>query len=196
MNWDTLFFINSFLLGVGLAMDSFSVSVANALDEPGMSMGKRMGISFTFGFFQALMPLIGWLCVRTVVDSFRSFEKLVPWIALILLLFIGGKMLLEGIRGEESGTEKTGVGFWGLMLQGVATAIDALSVGFATSHYPFPMAFVSSLIIGAVTYVICIFGCRIGSSVGNRLSGRASILGGLILIFIGIEIFVRGVFAK
>ena len=133
MNWNFMFFFNSVLLGVGLAMDAFSVSLANGLNEPDMKRSKICGIAGTFGFFQALMPVIGWICVHTVVQYFSAFEKLIPWIALVLLLFIGGKMLIEGIKNEEEESEKSGVGFGALMVQGIATSIDALSVGFTIS---------------------------------------------------------------
>ena len=196
MNWDAYFFINSILLGVGLAMDSFSVSIANAMSEPEMKLGKRLAIAGTFGGFQALMPLIGWVCVRFVVELFAAFEPFIPWIALLLLLYIGGKMLWEGIRGRGEDEIPEGVGFWGLMLQGVATAIDALSVGFTIEEYDLPMALVSVLIIGVVTFAISLAGCLIGRKAGKALSSRAPILGGVILIFIGLEIFIRGVFFK
>ncbi len=196
MDWDLLFFINSFLLGVGLAMDSFSVSIANSLNEPDMGRGKRLAIAGTFGGFQAFMPLIGWFCVREAVEHFRAFEKYIPWIALILLLYIGGKMLIEGIKGKTEDEEVTGVGFWWLMLQGVATAIDALSVGFTIEEYGFVMALTCALIIGVVTFVISLVGCYLGRKAGTFLKGRASILGGVILIGIGIEIFIKGVILK
>ena len=99
MQWDILFFFNSVLLGVGLAMDAFSVSLANGLNEPRMSRRRMLGIAGVFAAFQALMPMTGWICVHTIVQYFRAFEKLIPWIALALLGFIGGKMLIEGIRG-------------------------------------------------------------------------------------------------
>ena len=193
MRWDILFFLNSALLGLGLAMDAFSVSLANGLNEPGMRKGKLLGIAGVFAFFQALMPMTGWICVHTVVRYFHSFEKWVPWIALILLLWIGGKMLMEGIRNRNSETETSGVGLSALLLQGVATSIDALSVGFTIAEYGFMMALVSALIIAAVTFGICVAGLLIGKRFGTRLAGRASILGGIILIAIGIEIFVTGV---
>ncbi len=194
MNWSLLFFINSALLGVGLAMDAFSVSLANGLNEPDMRRRKMCGIAGVFAGFQALMPMTGWICVHTIVRYFRSFEKWVPWIALVLLLYIGGKMLLDGIRNKEEDAEKAGVGIGALMVQGVATSIDALSVGFTIAEYDFPMALVCALIIAAVTFVICIGGLILGRQFGTRLGSKASILGGVILIAIGIEIFVTGVF--
>ena len=102
MEWDFLFFFNSGLLGVGLAMDAFSVSMANGLHDPKMSVRRMCIIAGTFGVFQAVMPVTGWVCVHTIVELFSSFETLIPWIALALLGYIGGKMLLDGIHGEEA----------------------------------------------------------------------------------------------
>lgn len=195
MEWNFMFFLNSVLLGVGLAMDAFSVSMANGLSEPGMKTGKMGRVAGVFAGFQFAMPMVGWVCVHTVVRYFRAFEKLIPWIALILLLAIGGKMLIEGVRGkgtEEGGTRGLGTGE--LLLQGVATSIDALSVGFTIAEYGWVMALTASLIIAAVTFVICVAGLIIGKKFGTWLSGKAQILGGVILIAIGIEIFVSGLF--
>ena len=191
-----MFFFNSVLLGVGLAMDAFSVSLANGLNEPDMKRSKICGIAGTFGFFQALMPVIGWICVHTVVQYFSAFEKLIPWIALVLLLFIGGKMLIEGIKNEEEESEKSGVGFGALMVQGIATSIDALSVGFTISDYNLPMALVCAAVIAVVTFIISIAGLFIGRKFGTKLSNKAAILGGSILVFIGLEIWIKGIFTK
>lgn len=195
MNYNVTFFVNSILLGVGLAMDAFSVSLANGLNEPKMKAGRMSLIAGVFAVFQAAMPMIGWTCVHTVVQYFSAFEKFIPWIALILLLYIGGKMLIEGIKGDdEENEEAKKLTFGALMIQGVATSIDALSVGFTIADYNFVMALVCALIIAAVTFGICIAGIIIGKKVGTKLAGKANILGGVILIGIGIEIFVKGVF--
>ena len=196
MNWRFVFFFNSVLLGVGLAMDAFSVSMANGLNEPKMKSGRISLIAGCYGFFQFAMPMIGWICVHTIVVYFQKFEKFIPWIALILLLYIGGKMLIEGIKGdddENSDTEKR-LGFGTLIVQGIATSIDALSVGFTIADYGALMAVAASVIIAVVTFVICIGGLIIGKTVGNKISNKATILGGVILICIGIEIWIRGVF--
>lgn len=192
MEWGFVFFFNSVLLGVGLAMDAFSVSMANGLNEPDMKKSKMCGIAGVFAGFQALMPLIGWICVRTVVQYFKLFERCIPWIALLLLGFIGGKMLVEGIRDKDSGQEKPGLGMGALLVQGVATSIDALSVGFTIAEYGWLMALVAALIISAVTFVICMAGLVIGEKFGTKLSNKAQILGGVILIAIGLEIFITG----
>lgn len=194
MEWSLLFFFNSALLGVGLAMDAFSVSLANGLNEPDMKKNRMCKIAGVFAFFQAAMPMIGWICVHTIAQYFQAFRKFIPWIALILLLFIGGKMLIDGIKGNDEEAEKNKVGIVALLLQGVATSIDALSVGFAIAEYGLIMAIVCALIISAVTFVICMAGLIIGKKFGTRFSHKAAILGGSILIIIGIEIFITGVF--
>ena len=188
-----VFVINSILLGVGLAMDAFSVSLANGLNEPAMKRRKQLLIAGTFAFFQAFMPMTGWVCVHTIVTLFSSFDSFVPWIALVLLVFIGGKMIWDGVSGKDESAENAGVRFGALILQGIATSIDALSVGFTIAEYGFPAALVCSLLIAAVTFVICIMGLILGKKFGVRLSDKAEILGGLILIFIGFEIFLGGV---
>lgn len=194
MNTLGSFIINSILLGVGLAMDAFSVSLANGLNAPKMSRGMRIMIPVTFGWFQFMMPVIGWFCVRSIAEAFTSFQQAIPWIALVLLLFIGGKMLIEGIKGggdeEDEIIMKPGT----LLILGIATSIDALSVGFTIAEYDAVKAITASLIIGVVTFIISCLGLRIGQKVGTRLAGKASILGGVILIGIGIEIFVTSFF--
>ena len=196
MEWSLGFLIQSVLLGVGLAMDAFSVSLANGLNEPKMKAKRMCLIAGVFAFYQALMPLTGWFCVHNLVKFFTVFEKFIPWIALILLAFIGGKMVLEGIRNKEEEAEESesGLGFKLLMVQGIATSIDALSVGFTISEYGFIMALVSALIIVAVTFVICMAGVIIGKKFGTKLANKASVLGGVILIVIGLEIFITGLF--
>ena len=191
------FFFTSIMLGVGLAMDAFSVSLANGLNEPGMKRRKMCGIAGLFAFFQALMPMLGWICIHTIVQYFQSFEKLIPWIALALLGFIGGKMLYEGITakcGEEGQEEGKGIGLGALVVQGIATSIDALSVGFTIAEYGLGEAIIAALLIAAVTFLICMGGILIGRKVGTCLAGKAGILGGAILIFIGLEIFITSWF--
>lgn len=186
---------NSILLGVALAMDAFSVSLANGLNEPKMPWRRMALIAGVFAVFQALMPMAGWICVHTIVKVFSRFETFIPYIALVLLSYIGGKMLIEGIRGTgdaDEGKGKLTVG--ALLVQGVATSIDALSVGFTIAGYEWFVALICVLIIAVVTLIICLCGLLIGKKFGTRLSGKASILGGVILIAIGLEIFITGIF--
>ena len=188
MEVSPFFLLNSLLLGVGLSMDAFSVSLVNGLREPQMGQKKALGIALVFAGFQALMPLAGWVLTRTMLRCFRFLETLVPVISLDLLLLIGGKMLLgaEGPRDEGGSAVTEGA----LLMQGLATSLDALSVGFAISeHSGFP-ALLCALLIAAVTFCICFTGVHLGKKAGCRFSDHAEHLGGLVLIAIGIEIFL------
>lgn len=184
----------SVLLGVGLAMDAFSVSLANGLSEPKMKLAKLLGIAATFAFFQAAMPMIGWICVHTVVQYFTSFEKFIPWIALVLLLYIGINMIVDSVRCKDEEHSCAKITLGALLIQGVATSIDALSVGFTIAEYGLLEAIVSVLVIAAVTFAVCTAGLFIGRKFGTKLAGKAGIFGGIILIAIGLEIFITGVF--
>lgn len=184
---------NSFLLGIGLAMDAFSVSIADGLNEPKMKMSKSFLIAGVFAFFQALMPLTGWLCVHTVIKYFKIFEKFIPWIALALLAFIGIKMIVEAVKNKDNEESSGVLTFKLLIVQGIATSIDALSTGFAIAEYEILSALACAGIIAAVTFVICMTGLFLGKKIGDKFSTRAQIFGGVILIAIGIEIFISGI---
>ena len=187
--------LNSIFLGFGLALDAFSVSVADAMANPGMKKRRKFSIALTFAVFQTMMPLIGWICVKTIADKFTIFQKAVPYIALILLAYIGIKMIIESRKGgEEENEGVAALTFATLMIQGIATSIDALSVGFAIADYSSLEALVSTLIIGITTFIICIFGLELGKKVGKAFSDKATLFGGCILIIIGLEIFIKGVF--
>ena len=192
MEWNFLFFMNSVLLGVGLAMDAFSVSLANGMNEKNMKKSRMAYIAGVYAFFQFLMPMTGWICVHTIVQVFGQFQKFIPWIALILLLYIGGSMIKESVQSEEEKEEVKRLSFAVLMMQGIATSIDALSVGFTTAGYGLVMAVVCSLIVAVVTFVICETGLCLGKTLGTKLSGKADVLGGVILIGIGIVSWGRG----
>ena len=190
MELNFVFFFNSILLGIGLAMDAFSVSLANGLNEPCMKGRKMAVVAAVFGVFQGMMPLIGWFCVHTIAQYFTFFQDLIPWIALGLLSYIGGKMLLEGIANKDEECPCVALTVSALLVQGVATSIDALSVGFTISDYNLLQAIVCALLIAAVTFAICFVGIMLGKRFGTALAGKSSIFGGAILIFIGLEIFI------
>lgn len=190
---DFQFFMTAICLGFGLAMDAFSVSLANGLNDTEMKPPRMCLIAGIFAGFQAMMPLLGWICIRTVAEKFFLFQKAVPWIALLLLCWIGGKMLWEGLKpgdGETDGAP-TALTLGLLAVQGIATSIDALSVGFnmVDMQYNGGMAVLCALIIAVVTFFICLGGLYIGKRFGTKLSGKASVLGGAILILIGFWIF-------
>jgi len=192
--WTIPFVLKSLGLGAGLAMDAFSVSLANGLNEPKMKKLKMCGVAGTFALFQFLMPMIGWFCVHSIAQYFKAFEKFIPWIALALLGFIGGKMLIDGAKDQDEEISAPAVSFISLIVQGIATSIDALSVGFTIAEYGWLEAFVSCLIIGGLTFLICLGGLWLGKKFGTKFADKAAIFGGLILIIIGIEIFITGVF--
>ena len=195
MQFNFLFVLNSILFGVGLAMDAFSVSIANGLNEPKMPVRRMLLIAGTFAVFQTAMPLTGWLCVHSIAEAFQAFQPFIPWIALALLLFIGIKMILEGRKEEKDGDDEEVKLLHGgaLLIQGIATSIDALSVGFTIAEYNLVFALVESVIIGVVTFGICIAGVKLGKTVGMKLAGKASVFGGIVLILIGLEIFITGI---
>ncbi len=186
-----VFVLNSVLLGVGLAMDAFSVSIANGMNEPDMGRRRMCLIAGVFGGFQFLMPMAGWVCVSSFLRAFSAFEPYIPWIALALLAFIGIKMIYESLEHQTDG-ERPAVAASDLLIQGVATSIDALSVGFTIAEYDPAHALTASLLIGAVTFAICMAGLRLGRRFGMRLADKAGIVGGVILTLIGLEIFITG----
>ena len=194
MNWFNLIF-SSLLLGVGLAMDAFSVSLANGLKDPKMRLKKAFGIASIFAIFQAIMPLIGWVAISGFTAIFNKFEPFIPWIAFILLCFIGAKMLIDSVKSgpdeEESSKPLT---FIALIIQAIATSIDALTAGidlardYTIRQYGYVLLAVA--IIAVVTFIICLSGVKIGQRVGTKLAGKAGILGGCVLIFLGLKIFL------
>lgn len=183
-------------LGVGLAMDACAVSMSNGLNEPNMKFGKAFGMAAMFGFFQGLMPMIGWLCVSFVVERFAQFAKWVPIIALVLLAIIGGKMLYDGIKNKDDGDKNSRkLTFGVLIVQAIATSIDALSTGFSLVDIAGSNvwhALLSVGIIALVTFGICIGSVYLGKKFGTKLGNKAQIVGGVILIAIGLEIFIKG----
>ena len=186
------FFIVSIMFGFGLAMDAFSVSLANGMNENRMKVGRMCQIAGIFAFFQALMPLIAWICVHTILGYFEGFAKFIPYIALALLSYIGGKMIWEGLH-KNCDCEDCAVGFVGLIVQGIATSIDALTVGLDIGEYKFFEALVCAIVIALVTFIICMFGVWAGKKFGNMLSSKATVFGGAILVCIGIYIFIKGI---
>ena len=162
-----------------------------------MSRRRMCAIAAVYAVFQFVMPMIGWVCVRTVAELFSAFRKLIPWIALGLLLYIGVKMLLEGLSERTHPAQEHGgrhrLSTRDLLIQGIATSIDALSVGFTLAAFHTFKALAAALIIGAVTFVICLAGLLMGRKAGTGLAWKASCIGGVILIVIGLEIFLKGI---
>lgn len=189
MKWDILFFINSILLGFALAMDAFSVSIVNGIREPQMSAARSSKIAAVYSFFQTFMPLAGWFCVHKLVSVFNIFQKWIPLISLCLLVLIGGKMIWDSHHRENENIREEHISPGSIFTQGIATSIDALSVGFVIASYDLIMAVVCSIIIGLVTFPICFSGIWFGKKAGTKLSDKADVVGGIILILVGLEIF-------
>lgn len=183
----------SLLLGVALAMDAFSVSVADAISEPDMKKNKALSIPLIFAIFQGAMPLIGWFCVKGLVGYLTFIEPYIPFISFGLLALIGINMIREGVKCdcEDGCCGKLSLSV--LLLQGVATSIDALSVGLTLEKYDVWSAFGSAAIIAAVTYSICLSGIYIGKKIGDKLSNKAQIFGGVILCAMAIKFLMEGI---
>ena len=183
--------ITSVFLGVGLAMDACAVSMSNGLNEPEMKIKKVILIALMFGLFQAIMPFIGYLVGAAFL---KKIEWIIPWLALGLLGFIGGKMLIEGVSKKEKEEKVSKLTFKVLLVQAIATSIDALSVGFTISDYTMLEAIICVSVVAIVTFIISFFAVHLGKKFGTKLDNEAAILGGIILIAIGIEIFVSHMF--
>ena len=183
------------LIGIGLSMDAFAVSICKGLEMPRIDKKQTACIALYFGGFQGLMPLIGWF----LGTQFRRFiESVDHWVSFGLLAFIGGKMLLEGIKKsfmkpfpeEETKTSEGGTNHKELLVLAIATSIDALAVGISFAALGTPI-FPAVLIIGCITFGFSILGVLIGHWFGNRFENIAEIIGGVLLILIGVKILVE-----
>lgn len=192
MNSLFVLILDGFLLGIALAMDSFSLSIADGLANPNMTQFSKIILPINFGFFQGIMPAIGWYCVNTISHYFAFFQKMVPWIGFFLLLYIGTDMIKNRDAWKEE-TEPRKIDLKLLIIQGIATSIDALSVGFAIADYTFGQVVYTASIIAVTTFIICVFGIELGNYIGKKFYSHASVAGGLILIAIGINTLLRGI---
>ena len=182
-----------FLIALGLSMDAFAVAVTNGMCAKNMRMGWAFATALTFGLFQGVMPTIGYLLGQTFTEYIARFDHV---IALVLLGFIGGKMLLEAMKKEDKDAcdpRGTVLGLRFLLLQGVATSIDALAVGISLSALRVNIVS-SAAFIALITFLCSYGGVFIGKRFGSILNRKAEIAGGIILIGIGIKIFVEHTF--
>ncbi|MDO4618134.1 MAG: manganese efflux pump MntP family protein [Clostridia bacterium] len=185
MSFDVIF--NAVGLGFGLAMDAFSASVTSGITIGKVKIRNAAKIALFFGLFQFLMPVVGYLAGITFSGIIESFDH---WVAFLLLLFIGGKMIFEAFHCDEEVCQKNPLSVGTLTVLAIATSIDALAVGvtFATINTP---VLESSLIIGAVTFIISYIGVFLGSKCGDIFGNKAEITGGTILILIGLKILLE-----
>lgn len=181
-------FVELLLIGVGLSMDAFAVSVCKGLGMRRINRLHTAIIALFFGGFQALMPFIGWaLGIR-----FQKYIMLYDhWIAFILLLFIGGKMILDVVRGKEEETSASAVlDLKELLLLAVATSIDALAVGISFAFLDVNIV-MAITVIGVTTFILSFAGVFIGHRFGNKFQDKATLAGGIILILIGLKILLE-----
>jgi putative Mn2+ efflux pump MntP len=197
--------ISIFLTGVSLSMDAFAVSICDGMIYKNLDKKRGVTIPLTFGIFQALMPIIGFYVGMLVLEYIEAYDH---WIAFILLLFIGGKMVIDGIKELREGDKEEGeevkikkFSYPEVLVQGVATSIDALAVGFSLNTMLSGVsnlqlgAWISVCSIGVITFCISLAGLIIGIKVGKLFKKKASIaeiIGGVILIGIGLKILIEG----
>ena len=184
-------FVELFLLGVGLSMDAFAVSVCKGLGMRKLNKKQALIIGLYFGGFQALMPLIGWLLGSQFQQYITSIDH---WIAFILLGFIGGKMMVEAVRewNEEETVEvmDAPIDHKNMFVLAIATSIDALAVGITFAFLNVSIM-EACLIIGCTTFVLSVIGVVVGNFFGTRYKRKAEIAGGVILILIGLKILLE-----
>lgn len=202
MTW--VLVLEIFLIGISLAMDAFAVSVTDGLCYHNLTKRKGVFIPATFALFQAVMPLIGFFIAFGLGQAFKqTFDEIDHWIAFIILFLIGAKMIFDAIkefRSPEEEIQKKQFSIAEVLIQGVATSIDALFVGvsFATTDglkESIPNVLISVLIIGCTTFIISLVGLLIGVKVGDILKKKAGIteiIGGIVLIGIGLKILIQG----
>lgn len=178
------------LIGIGLSMDAAAVSISNTLCLRKIKLRDVLLMCFAFGFFQCLMPIIGYFGASLFRDYIMAYDH---WIALLLLLFIGGKMIYETLRHKDEADAcevNFKLTFRLIAVQGIATSIDALAVGISFSALNVNI-FISSALIMATTLLICLVAIGIAHKVGQRLANKAELIGGLILVGIGLKIFIE-----
>ncbi|MSS62399.1 manganese efflux pump MntP [Velocimicrobium porci] len=180
-------FIQLSLIGIGLAMDAFAVSVCKGLNMKKVDYKYTLIIAAFFGGFQALMPLLGWLLGQQFEQYITSVDH---WIAFGLLAFIGGNMILESRRSEEVECEEIKVDLKEILMLAIATSIDALAVGVTFAFLKTNIIEAIS-IIGIITMVLAIIGVLIGNQFGVKYKNKAEFAGGAILVLIGTKILLE-----
>lgn len=173
-----------FLIAVGLAMDAFAVSLCKGLEMKRFQFSRALFLGGLFGLFQALMPLAGFYLSKNFVQYIEGFDH---WIAFLLLVFIGGKMMKEARREEEN----SGFSLGELLVLAVATSIDALAVGVTFAVLPKIDIRFAALSIGGVTAVLCVLAVGIGHKFGTKIGSKAEYSGGIILILLGCKILLE-----
>lgn len=184
-------FIELLLIGVGLSMDAFAVSICQGLSMTKIKWGHALTVGLYFGGFQALMPFTGWMLGSQFAGRIQQYDH---WVAFVLLLLIGGNMIREALSGEEDEAEDAAIGAGldhkKLFLMAIATSIDALAVGVTFAFLD--TAILPAIgIIGTTTFFISVAGVVVGCWFGARYKKRAEITGGVILVLLGVKILLE-----
>ena len=174
------------LIGIGLSMDAFAVSVCKGLSMKRLSIKKSLIIAAYFGLFQALMPVIGYFVGKTLSSYVEAVDH---WIAFALLALIGANMIRESFSKEENKSNDS-VNFKTMLLLAIATSIDALAVGVTFSFLKVNLL-LSVIIIGVITFILSLLGVKIGNKFGDKFDSKAELTGGIILILIGLKILLE-----
>ncbi|MBN1691940.1 MAG: manganese efflux pump [Dehalococcoidales bacterium] len=184
---DTSFY-SILIIALGLSADCFAVALSSSIAAGRFTLSGFFRFPISFGIFQALMIVIGWLAGRTVIDLISSYDH---WLAFGLLAFIGGKMLWEAFGGKDEAKAKKNINSWFTLLAlSVATSIDALAVGLSFAFLKTDIL-LASITVGLTAFIITVFAQLIGNKVGALVGKRAEIIGGLILIGIGVKILLE-----
>jgi len=177
-------------IAVGLAMDSFSVSVTGGLALKSPRMTDALKVGAFFGFFQAFMPILGWIGALTVIDIISGFDH---WVAFLLLLLIGCKMIYESFAGKDGEARAEILNGFMLLTLSIATSIDALAVGLSLAFLKYSILS-SAVVIGTVTFLLSFLGLHLGNRVGKLIGRKVEAAGGVILILIGVRILLEHLF--
>lgn len=185
---DFMGFLAIFLIALGLAADCFAVALSGSISMKKLSFPQVFRASLSFGLFQGLMPVLGWLAGRTIVDLVADYDH---WVAFILLALVGGRMIWESYRSGDGHSENADITRgWRLLTLSVATSIDALAVGLSFAFSGINIA-VASLTIAGVAFLATATGFLLGRKVGGLVGKRAEAIGGLVLIAIGLRILLE-----
>ena len=178
--------IEVLLIAVSMAMDAFAVSLGVGSNEQCEGPRPTFRLSFHFGFFQFLLPVIGWLAGYNLVKVIEDYDH---WVAFSLLVIVGVRMIRSGFDGHDKLTQADPSRGWMMVLLSIAVSIDALAIGFSLSMINVDIWY-PAVIIGVVTFLLSLLGLRLGKTLGRKVGKRMEIIGGLILIIIGIRILL------
>jgi putative Mn2+ efflux pump MntP len=198
-----LLILQVFLIGVSLSMDAFAVSITDGMCYSDLNRRKGVTIPLTFGIFQAVMPTIGFFLFTFAEDNLEVLSKISPYVSFALLLIIGGKMVLDGIKDAKNKDDELSIkkySFGEVFVQGISTSIDALAVGATLGNLGEGLITTTTVwwyvgLIGVTTFVISTVGLLIGNKIGKLIKNKsyiAEVIGGLVLVAIGVKILVEG----